>query len=90
MNEPQPDYNRTELNHIRTMYEDAKKEYVRLEHSSFMILYMRFGGAEAYRKYWNGERHMPTWSQFKANKELSDLLQQHPELKKPYDQTNTL
>ena len=40
----QPDYNKVQLNHIRTMYEEAKKEYPRIEHSSFMMIYFRFGG----------------------------------------------
>lgn len=83
-NEPkQPDYNRVELNHIRTMYEEAKAEYPRLEHSGFMMMFFRFGGDEAHKAYWNGERHMPTWTELKGNQELSDLLASIPELQRP-------
>lgn len=35
----QPDYNRVELNHIKTMYEEAKVEYPRLEHSVLPALF---------------------------------------------------
>lgn len=80
----QPDYNIVQINHIRTLYEEAAKEYPRLEHSSFMMIYFRFDGHLAYKKYWDGERHMPTWAELKGNRELSDLLDSVPKLKQPF------
>jgi hypothetical protein len=80
----QPDYNRVQLNHIRQLYDEAKKEYPRLDHSSFMLLYFRFEGVEAFSRYVKGERHFPTWQQLKGNKELSDLLDASPQLKQPF------